>query len=100
MASIYTDYFPLSVAEGAAFCNRVDEIARLEYCINHLRPTLLVSPRRYGKTSLALRSIAKSQMPYGQFDFFSVMDETDIERVVLQRIFDECLGGMSTKTRG
>ncbi len=78
------DFFPLSIAEGQAFCNRVEEISQLKYCIEHLRPVLLVSPRRYGKTSLALHAISQLQLPYVQFDFFSVVDESDIERVILQ----------------
>lgn len=65
------DFFPLSIAEGQAFCNRVEEISQLKYCIEHLRPVLLVSPRRYGKTSLALHAISQLQLPYVQFDFFS-----------------------------
>ena len=78
------DYFPLSVAEGDAFCNRLEEITQLKTCIEQLRPVLLVSPRRYGKTSLAIRAITQMKMPFAQFDFFSVVEESDIEKVILQ----------------
>lgn len=80
------DYFPLSVAIGEAFCNRVDEIKKLQMCITHRRPVLLVSPRRYGKTSLVLRAINKTKLPYAHIDLFSVIDEKDIEKCILKGI--------------
>lgn len=79
-------YFPLSVATGQAFCNREEEIAKLKIYIEQLRPVLLISPRRYGKTSLVLRAIEQSKLPFAQIDFFSVVDEFDIERVILHGI--------------
>lgn len=82
----YIDYFPLSVATGQAFCNRVEEISRLRHCIENLRPVLLISPRRYGKTSLALTAIQQTKLPYTQIDFFSAIEELDIERAILQGV--------------
>ena len=64
------DLFPLSIASGEAFCNRVDETSRLVRCIENRRPVLLVSPRRYGKTSLALHAIQRNKLPYAHIDFF------------------------------
>lgn len=80
------DYFPLSVAAGHAFCNRVDEIHRLEQCIVQKRPVLLISPRRYGKTSLVLRVIAQTKLPYAHIDLFSAVEESDIERIILKGV--------------
>ncbi|MDF1827103.1 MAG: ATP-binding protein [Legionellaceae bacterium] len=80
------DLFPLSIASGEAFCNRVDETSRLVHCIEHRRPVLLVSPRRYGKTSLALHAIKKSKLPYAHIDFFSAVDELDIQRAILNGV--------------
>ena len=80
------DYFPLAIATGDAFCNRVEEIKKLQTCIQHKRPVLLVSPRRYGKTSLALRAINKSKLPYAHIDFFSSVDEEDIEKAILKGV--------------
>jgi len=80
------DYFPLSVATGQAFCNRETEKKRLTNCIEHRRPVLLVSPRRYGKTSLALHVIQNMQLPYAHIDLFAAVDEQDIERSILKGI--------------
>lgn len=79
-------YFPLSIATGEAFCNRELETTKLKECIEHQRPVLLVSPRRYGKTSLALRTIQKTQLAFAHIDFFSVVEVSDIEKVILRGV--------------
>lgn len=80
------DIFPLSVAKGEAFCNRQTETIKLKTCIERRKPVLLVSPRRYGKTSLALHAIQQTKLPYAQIDLFSAVDEQDIERSILKGI--------------
>ncbi|MDX1433966.1 MAG: hypothetical protein R3286_16105 [Gammaproteobacteria bacterium] len=52
------DYFPLGVATGSAFCNREGEREQLAANIRAGRHTLLVAPRRYGKTSLSMKVLA------------------------------------------
>jgi AAA+ ATPase superfamily predicted ATPase len=80
------DLFPLSIAADAAFCNRIEELSKLTMYIEHHRPVLLASPRRYGKTSLALRAIEATRLPYAHIDLFSAVDEQDIERAVLKGV--------------
>lgn len=80
------DLFPLTIATGDSFCNRKSELSYLATNIEHSKPTLIVSTRRYGKTSLALNAIHKSKHPYAQFDFLSVISESDIERCVLKGV--------------
>lgn len=80
------DYFPLGLALGRAFCNRSEERGRLKDNIHYCTPTLLISPRRYGKTSLALTVILATKLPYVHIDFFSEMDESDIEKSILNSI--------------
>lgn len=80
------DLFPLSIAFKDAFCNRTDELSRLVMYIEHHRPVLLASPRRYGKTSLALRSIEATGLPHAHIDLFSAVDEQDIERAILKGV--------------
>jgi len=89
------DQFPLSIASGEAFCNRLDETARLKLCIEQRRPVLLVSPRRYGKTSLALHAIHQTKLAFAHIDFFSAVDEQDIERAILNGI-GKLIGSMES----
>jgi AAA+ ATPase superfamily predicted ATPase len=77
------DYFPLTVTQAPAFCNRQSELKRLNSNIHKSRPTLVVSPRRYGKTSLVMNGITKAELCYAKFDLLSVTDEEDIKNVLL-----------------
>ncbi len=78
------DFFPLNIASGKAFCNRKQELAYLGSNIEQAKPTLLISPRRYGKTSLALNAITQSKKPFAHIDFLSAINEEDIEKKVLK----------------
>ena len=80
------DYFPISVATGQAFCNREIEIAKLKSNIELRRPILISSPRRYGKTSLVLRTVSQMKFPCIYIDLFSVIDEQDIEKSILRGV--------------
>lgn len=80
------DYFPLGIAQKTAFCNRKSELTKLVENLKQSRPTLITAPRRYGKSSLALNAIDQSGFAYGQFDFFSAIDEKDIERIILNGV--------------
>jgi len=80
------DYFPLSLALGKAFCDRKKELKILSQNLVESRPTLISSPRRYGKTSLVLNAIANVELPYAQFDFLTAINESDIEKIILQGI--------------
>ena len=80
------DYFPQSLAAGEAFCNRKEEQVRIKYNLEESRPTLLVSPRRYGKTSLALQTIKKVDLHYAQFDFLSAVSVQNIENIILKGV--------------
>lgn len=80
------DYFPLSIALGKAFCNRKNELQILRHNLVESRPALISSPRRYGKTSLALNAINRAKLPYAHFDFLAAVSESDIEKIILQGI--------------
>lgn len=44
-----------TLSPDSPFCDRDDEIARLQSCAESGTNVVLFSPRRYGKTSLAVR---------------------------------------------
>lgn len=74
------EIFPLVIAQGKAFCNRVEEQALLKFNIQHLKHTLLIAPRRYGKTSLATKVLHDMKLPYQCIDFFTITDEASVMR--------------------
>jgi predicted AAA+ superfamily ATPase len=79
-------YFPLGLAEGESFLNRKDEIARLKSNIAQGYHTLLLAPRRYGKTSLAKHVINMLHYPWVEIDLFVAQNELSIEQKFLKGI--------------
>jgi len=80
------NYFPTHLATGLAFCNRKKELERIHHDLGGNSPVLLISPRRYGKTSLALKSFEKIDWPFAHIDLFKALSEEDIERYILNGI--------------
>lgn len=78
--------FPLGLAKGKAFCNRVNERKRIGDNIKSIRHSLVISPRRYGKSSLVLYVLEELKIPFVQVDFFVAMDESEIEREILEAV--------------
>lgn len=79
--------FHRGIASGVGFCNRVIELDRILKNIQKTTHTLLISPRRYGKTSLALRAIEQTKLSYAHIDLFLKTDENTI--------LDEFFNGIS-----
>jgi AAA+ ATPase superfamily predicted ATPase len=70
--------FHRGIASGDGFCNRTEETSRLLKNTKEVTHTLLTSPRRYGKTSLALHAIELSKLPYAHIDLFMKYNTEDI----------------------
>lgn len=83
---MYTDYFPLGIAKGNAFCNRINERQRLVRNIKAHQHTLITSPRRYGKTSLVLFVLEKLRIPYAKVDLFVALDAKACEEQLIHGI--------------
>lgn len=73
------NFFPLGIASGALFFNRKAEIRNLLNNIELCKHTLLISPRRYGKTSLALEAINRSKYPFIKMDLMTLTNANEFE---------------------
>lgn len=82
------NYFPLGKAHAQAFCNRETETEWLLGNIQAGKHSLLMAPRRFGKSSLADRVIAKSTLPMIGLNFNTCSDEHDVEALLRQGISD------------
>jgi len=72
------DIFPQSIASGYSFCNRVNERKALRSNIDRVNHTVLVAPRRYGKSSLANQVASEwksSRRIYNKVSLYSAYDE-------------------------
>ncbi len=63
------------VVRGKNFCNRLAEMAKIKQAAQSKNSLILVSPRRYGKTSLIINALEKYQLPFLFVDCFEVQDE-------------------------
>lgn len=77
------DYFPSKLAQGVQFCNRAQEKALLHENIASARHTVLIAPRRYGKSSLVLKVVAESSVPLASIDLFLAHDDRAITKRIL-----------------
>lgn len=74
--------FPAGIAEGEAFCNRVEERKTLKENIERNRHTVVMAPRRYGKTSLIKKVITENDFIYVWIDFLSVTTSAEVEEKI------------------
>lgn len=75
--------FPLRVAQGTEFCNRTKEKKRIRQNIDSINHTLIVSPRRYGKTSLIMQALNEHGIAFGRTQFFNAYrDELILKRFI------------------
>ncbi len=78
--------FPLGKAYGDAFCNREQETQRLLGNLQQGKHTLIIAPRRYGKSSLAERAIEQSLLPSVKINFHLCTSEAEVSQLVLDSV--------------
>ena len=81
-------YFPLGKAHGKAFCNRVMETQKLMGNIENGKHTLLIAPRRYGKSSLCEHVFKLATLPWVALDFHLAVNEKDAERIIINGVIE------------
>ena len=79
-------YFPLGIAKGEAFCNRVLERKQLTSNLQRNKHTIVISPRRYGKSSLVLNSLEKIGLSYERVDLFVAVSTKAVEDQILKGV--------------
>lgn len=89
------EYFPLSKAYGKAFCNRTEESKWLLENVKACKHSLLIGPRRFGKSSLTEKVIEQAKMPANILNFNICSDETEIEQLIrhgVSQLIGKCMG--------
>lgn len=79
-------YFPLGKAYGEAFCNRVKEIQWLKGNLINVKHSLLIAPRRYGKSSLAEKAIAETKIAFIKINFHLCTSEEEITQIIVNSV--------------
>ncbi|MFM8454096.1 MAG: AAA family ATPase [Gammaproteobacteria bacterium] len=78
--------FPITIAMGEAFCNRVEERKMLAEYLKHGRHSVLMAARRYGKTSLINQVLLESKLPNTIMEFTLATSVKDIERIISKHV--------------
>lgn len=78
--------FPEGVARGAAFVNREEERTHLKKRIEATQHTVLMAPRRYGKTSLVLKVADELKLPNRTIDFFAAYSEEYVRDQITDKV--------------
>jgi uncharacterized protein len=74
--------FPSGIATGEAFCNREVERQQLADNIKNIEHSVLLAPRRYGKTSLAAKVIEETNIAHAWIELFSITSFESTERKI------------------
>lgn len=80
------DYFPITIAHNKAFCNRIKERQYLKELIKGRRHTVVIAPRRYGKTSLILQCLSELKISYVIMELTLVATARDVEKLITHHV--------------
>jgi len=76
-----------SIVEGPYFTDRTGEMARVKSILNSSNHLIVISPRRYGKSSLVLKVIGELKRPVITLDLQLVTGVEDFAAQLLKRIY-------------
>lgn len=79
-------HFPAGLALGEAFYDRKQERINLNININKGIHTVLIAPRRFGKTSLIKKVLDESGIPYLWLDFMTITSKEEAQKRFLSHI--------------
>lgn len=79
-------YFPQGIATDYYFCNREQERIELKSSIEAHEHTVLVAPRRYGKTSLITQVLCENDFPGVNIDFFFVLTQAEVTKTISEGV--------------
>jgi AAA+ ATPase superfamily predicted ATPase len=86
MTNQYESHFPLGIAKGKAFIGREEEVSWLHKNILAGIHTLLLAPRRYGKSSLVLHALEKSHLHHVEIDLQLCRSAKSVEKKIIRGV--------------
>ena len=79
-------YFPEGVALGDSFINRVEERKAFVNRIKANKHTVLIGPRRYGKTSLVIKVAKEVDVPYCSIDLLAAYSAEYVREQIANKV--------------
>ncbi len=71
------------VVRGEHFCDRESEIAQVNKIVKSRQHLVIISPRRYGKTSLIINALETSKISYIYIDCTLIEEEKDLVSLIM-----------------
>jgi len=76
-----------TVVNGPYFTDRENEIKKIKSFLRGANHIIIISPRRFGKTSLIKKILEESDYRYIYLDLQLVVSEEDLAAQLLKRIY-------------
>jgi len=80
------ELFPRGIAQGKAFYDRKEERKKLKQNIEHTTHTVIIAPRRFGKTSLMTQVLYENKIDHIWVDFMTITNKEEMQTKLLQKI--------------
>lgn len=71
------------IVRGRYFCDREKEIAQINDLVRSRQHIVIISPRRYGKTSLVINALDLGKIPYIYLDCSFIEDDRDMIAAIM-----------------
>ncbi|MCW5588959.1 MAG: ATP-binding protein [Legionellales bacterium] len=79
-------YFPTGIVTGSAFCNREEERAYLKKRLDQNAHVVLMSPRRYGKSSLIAQFTSEHNTPFSAVDLLPATSGKYVKNAIIDGV--------------
>ena len=79
-------YFPEGIAKGEAFINRQEERQTLNNRIKSNKHSVLIAPRKYGKTSLVIKVAEEMDITYCAIDLLAAFSEEYVRDQLVDKV--------------
>ncbi|MDD7318590.1 MAG: ATP-binding protein [Prevotella sp.] len=76
-----------TVVDGEFFTDRENELKQISHLLQSDNHLILISPRRYGKTSLVTKAVKQSGKPYIMLNMQDVVSTEDLSAKLIKEIF-------------
>lgn len=76
-----------SIVDEPYFTNRVKELGQIKSILQSANHLIMISPRRYGKSSLIMKVVGKLKRPHIFLDLQLITDTSDFASQLLKRIY-------------
>ena len=76
-----------TIVEDEFFTDRVNELEQIKQMLDSENHLVLISPRRFGKSSLVAKALQQIGRPSITIDFMKVLNVEDLAAQVLRQVF-------------